>query len=191
MIDQPSDQPAEQPVPLYVDTRRVFQQEANLHGTVALERLPEFRNSLASDQAQITAELRFGIDDTDHRRITGRVDASVEVTCQRCLQPVAIQLQDSVNLALVKDEAEAAGLKPDLDPWICPDIKLQLATVVEEQLLLSLPIVCYHPEGQCPRQLDYTAGPSASEAESSESANANPFAVLEQLKQSKQSTDGE
>jgi uncharacterized protein len=191
MIDQPSDQPAEQPVPLYVDTRRVFQQEANLHGTVALERLPEFRNSLASDQAQITAELRFGIDNTGLRRIVGRVDASVELTCQRCLQPVSIQLQDKINLALVKDEEEAAGLNPDLDPWIWQDIKLQLATVVEEQLLLSLPIVCYHPEGQCPRQLDYSADMSASDDESSDSAKSNPFAVLEQLKQSKQSTDDE
>lgn len=179
-----SDQPAEQPVPLYVDARRIFQQGAELHGSLSLDRLPEFHNSLASDQAEITAELHFGVDNTGYRLIWGKVDASVEVTCQRCLQPVAVQLQDDINLALVSDEQEAAALKPDLDPWICPDIKLQLAPVIEEQLLLSLPIVCYHAQGQCPRQLDYTAGPLPGDEEGEQPSEDNPFAVLEQLKKS-------
>lgn len=178
-------------MPLYVDTRRVFQQGAELHGTVTLQRLPEFRNSLASDQAEITAEMHFAVDKAGYRLIVGKVDASVEVTCERCLQPVAIRLQDDISLAVVDSEQEAAGLKPDLDPWICPDIRLQLAPVIEEQLLLSLPIVSYHPEGQCARQLAYTAGSLQSDDDSGQPAKSNPFAVLEQLKQSKQSTDDE
>ena len=186
-----SDQPAEQPLPHYADTRWVFQQGAELRGTVALPRLPEFHSSLATDQASITASLQFSVDDSGHRLITGNVQAEVEVTCQRCLAPVGIQLQDKVSLALVKNEEDAARLKPELDPWICPDIKLQLAAVVEEQLLLSLPMVCYHPEGECTRKLDYTVGESPGDDESGATARENPFAVLQQLKQTKQSTDGD
>lgn len=191
MPDQPSDQPAEQPLPQYVDTRRIFQQGAELSGKVALQRLPEFRNSLASAQATIAATLQFGMDDSGHRLIAGTVQADVEVTCQRCLSPVGIHMQDQINLAVVNDEAAAARLKPELDPWICPDIKLHLAAVVEEQLLLSLPMVCYHAEGECPRTLDYTVGASASDDESVDAAGENPFAILQQLKQTKQSSDGE
>jgi len=191
MSDQPSDHPAEQVIPLYVDTRRVFQQDTEHRGSVDLERLPAFRGCLASERAAITANLHFGVDNTGYRLIWGSVEADVELTCQRCLQPAPISLQDDVNLALVKDDQEAAALKPDLDPWICPDIKLQLAALIEEQLLLSLPIVYYHPEGQCTRELDYTAGASVVDDESGQPAKDNPFAVLEQLKQSKQSKDGE
>ena len=40
-------------VPAYVDTRKVFQQDAKISGNVALDRLPRFRDLLADEQADI------------------------------------------------------------------------------------------------------------------------------------------
>ena len=36
-----------------------------------------------------------------------------------------------------------------MDPWICEDHKLDLAEMVEEQLILCMPLVSYHDSGDC------------------------------------------
>lgn len=173
---------SDQPVPVYVDTRRVFQQGAEISGFMDLARLPRFRQMLASDKAAIHVQLEFTIGDRGYRVIHGQVQAEVEVACQRCLEPVAIHIDEELALALVKDDAEAAALRADLDPWIGPDIKLQLADLVEEQLMLSMPIVSYHAPGQC-AQPAFAAAPTQSQDDAQDTAGTNPFAVLEKLKQ--------
>lgn len=173
---------SDQPVPVYVDTRRVFQQGAEISGFLDLARLPRFRQMLASDKADINVQLDFSLGDNGYREIHGRVHAAVEVACQRCLEPVAIEVDDELALALVRDDAEAAALRADLDPWFGPDIKLQLADLVEEQLMLSMPIVSYHDDGQC-AQPAYAAAPAQPQDDEQDTARDNPFAVLEKLKQ--------
>lgn len=171
-------------VPVYVDTRRIFQQEAVVGGFVELERLPRFRQSLVSDEAEIQVELRFCEGDSGYREIHGHLQARVEVACQRCLEPMAIDLADQLSLALVRDDEQASRLKPELDPWICPDIKLVLADLIEEQLILSLPIVAAHEEGHC--QADTGAAELTADTGEGieEEVKENPFAILEQLKKS-------
>ena len=64
--------------------------------------------------------------------------------CQRCLQPLDLVVEDDINLVLVETEEKAKGLEELYDPWICETYKINLADLVEEQLLLALPIVCLH-----------------------------------------------
>ena len=170
------------PVPAYVDTRKVFLQQAEIEGTVPLERLARFRESLATDVADVQVKLRFSTNQSKQQLISGELAAKVEVTCQRCLEPMPIELADNINLALLSDEALVTRLDPDLDPWICQNTKLDLASVVEEQLMLCMPIVNYHPGENCLDKLGYKV--TASETGGSEAGKdaANPFAVLKTLK---------
>ena len=110
----------------------------------------------------------------------GSLQAQVNVFCQRCLKPLAIALADDIELALVRDEEAALRLDAKLDPWICEGHKLDLAELIEEQLILCTPIVSYHESGECMNQKDYVAGEDATESIASES----PFAVLRSLKDS-------
>ncbi len=178
-----SDQPSEPRFPVYVDTRRVFEAETSCSGAIALERLPRLREYLANDNATISATLQFQIGEYGDREIAGHVEASLQLPCQRCLEPVALQVEDTVHLALVQNDEQAAKLRPELEPWIGTEIKLLLADLVEEQILLSLPIVCKHSADECQQQMNYAGTAIAAEPAASEPAN-NPFAVLEKLKQS-------
>lgn len=176
---------SERPLPAYVDTRKVFQQEAEIAGSVPLESLPRFRQSLAGDAAQVSVALAFSSNDSGQRLITGVVRATVDVICQRCLDPLTIALEDEVHLALVPGESEAAGLEPDLDPWINADYRLDLAPLVEEQLMLCMPIVSYHADGRCKQALGYQAGPeSGTTRDAEEGTEESPFSILKSLKDS-------
>jgi len=167
-------------IPAYADTRKIFQQEDIISGNLGLDRLPRFRKTLANEQGLVSLELKFMFGEAKERLIVGGLQAQVNVFCQRCLKPLAIALADDIKLALVRDEEAAVQLDAKLDPWICEDHKLDLAELVEEQLILCTPIVSYHQSGECMAQKDYVSGEEATDSVASES----PFAVLRSLKDS-------
>ncbi len=174
-------------LPVYVDTRKIFRQHAKIDGTGALERLSRFRSALASDAASISARLQFSVNKSGQKLIGGQLSADVEVFCQRCLQPFVINLTDDINLVLFSNETVAAvQLGPKLEPWICEDYRLDLANVVEEQLILCMPIVNYHPGENCLDKLDYKKQgenqQSLAESENHRDSTTNPFSALRTLK---------
>ena len=174
-------------LPVYVDTRKIFLQQTQIDGTVALERVSRFRSALASDTASISARLQFSVNKSGQKLIGGQLSADVEVCCQRCLQPFVINLIDDINLVLSSNEAVAAGqLGSKLEPWICEDYRLDLANVVEEQLILCMPIVNYHPGENCLDRLDYKKQgenkKNLAESENHTDSTTNPFSALRTLK---------
>lgn len=170
-------------IPAYVDVRKVFDQEAEFSGPVGLDRLPRFSDCLATTTCQVWANLRFCINDTGRRVILGDISASAEVTCQRCLEPVSIELGDEINLAVLENEEQLGSLEGSWDPWITEDPKIQLASLVEEQLMLCLPLVSYHADSNCVEALGYKQPQSAADTQDRESSQDNPFSVLKVLKE--------
>ena len=169
-------------LPTYVDTRKVFLQQEEISGSVALEKLPRFADSLADNRGLINVELRFSTNESNLKVIKGHLSARVEVTCQRCLGPLSIELKDKISLVLVEDDSAVRGLDPHFDPWISGEYKLVLAELVEEQLMLCMPIVNFHESEDCLDTLDYQNNEIERTDEQSQAATENPFTVLKVLK---------
>ena len=106
------------PLPLYIDIRKAFDLESVLEGSCSLERLPRFADCLASRDGEVSGKLRFGLTGTGRRVITGSVSATVEVVCQRCLEPLSLELADTIQLALVESESQIDSLEAAWDPWM-------------------------------------------------------------------------
>ena len=93
---------------------------------------------------RIVAQLRFGAFE-GRTTIDVRAAGSAMVTCQRCLQPCAVDVDDSARVRLVRDEDEDV---PDgYEPFMGAPEQLSLTAVVEEQVLLALPLVPAHEAG--------------------------------------------
>ena len=75
-----------------------------------------------------------------------------------------------------------------MDPWICEDHKLDLAEMVEEQLILCMPLVSYHDSGDCLSLKNYVSGAHIEEDAASSASKESPFAVLRSLKDNDSST---
>jgi uncharacterized protein len=101
--------------------------------------------------------------------------AGLPLQCQRCLQPMELQVNGSSRVALVESEAAGAGVPAELETALAPDGRLRLADLIEEELLLALPPAPRHPEGQCPTD----AAPS--KIEESAEPTQKPFASLGDL----------
>lgn len=171
-------------IPDYVDARKIFAQQALIKGTIPVSRLPRFCELVAATQGDVQVRMKFDFDESNRRIIEGELDTQAQVLCQRCLEPMEIALHDEFRLAVVSSESKSEGLPKSLDPWICEDIKLVLAQVIEEQLILCMPIVSYH-DHDCIEKLSFEAT-EAKENGTARAANGankpNPFDILKTLK---------
>jgi len=100
------------------------------------------------------------------------------LTCQRTLESFVLPLTVDSRLGLIRNEREEAGLPPGCEPLlVAEDGKLNPADVIEDELLLALPLVPVDPDSSLPPEVT-GPGPEQSAAE----ATDNPFAVLRGLK---------
>ena len=107
------------------------------------------------------------------------VKARVGRTCQRCLHPVALQVQAKRDFLFAPSEERAAAWdaeRDDADVLVLTST-LNLVDLVEDELLLALPLVPRHEA--CPEPLPPSA---AADTEPGSEEKPNPFAVLAQLK---------
>ena len=169
------------PVPAYVDTRKIFLQRGAISGTIALQRLIRFSELLANNSGSVYVELEFFNDESGRHRISGHLHTEVAVVCQRCMEPLEIVLDDDIELAVLKDESKVASLDAEFDPWICSDTKLEITSLVEEQLILCLPIVSLHDSANCNGTSAYLSATNNSEKDPA-TGTVNPFAALKSLK---------
>lgn len=104
--------------------------------------------------------------------------ATVQLECQRCLQPMAEPLAVRRRFRFVADEAEAERLDEESEDDVLalpPRGRLDLLPLVEDELILALPIVPRH--AACPEPLPLPADEPADEAPAE-----HPFAKLAALK---------
>ena len=114
-----------------------------------------------------------------------QAQAEVLRTCQRCLQPVALPLQvrRSFLFAATEAQAEAWDAERDDADVLVLTKSLDLQELVEDELLLALPLVPRHE--QCPQPLVAPLQASPTDEVSPEPDNRdNPFSILAQLKRS-------
>ncbi|MDI4632492.1 DUF177 domain-containing protein [Pelomonas sp. V22] len=106
-----------------------------------------------------------------------KIGASVQLTCQRCLKAVGETLALERSVRFVKDEASAAELDVDSEEDVLAlQRHLDLAELIEDELLLALPLVPRHEI--CPQPLPVPA----EDADLIEEERPNPFAALAALK---------
>jgi uncharacterized protein len=102
--------------------------------------------------------------------------ARLNLECQRCLQPVGVALTARRSFLFAPDEATAAQIDADSeDDVLVLTRALDVRQLVEDELILALPLVPRHDE--CPRPL---VVPVADDEPIEE--RPNPFAALAALK---------
>jgi uncharacterized protein len=166
-------------LPDRVNPYQMADKKADLSGEVNTERLERLAEATEGLLRSAKADLSFDLDDSGRRVITGQVNGSVNVLCQRCLQPFAYELAGSFKLALVYNDEMAKALPTDLDSLLLlPDQPLDPASIIEDELLLSLPMHAMHPNGECQIETQFGTDEIGDEPEKAPS----PFDVLKDLK---------
>lgn len=149
----------------FYDLGMLGEREALLTGEIELHRLTRLRELLHADLGNVKASLAFSQGGADCVKVELRYDAVLELVCQRCLEPVAIDLSESVSMALLEDPSQSS-IPQGYEPVMVYGGRLQPATLIEDELIVSLPMVPRHERldecGKLARSLESSAADSLS-----------------------------
>jgi uncharacterized protein len=158
-----------------VDPWRAADAGKGVCGALAVERVPRLAAHAAPEEP-LQVRIGFERDDGSGVRLQIRVRGRYRFTCQRCLSALALEREDSSQVLVVADEATARALEADAEVLVSPPGQmLDLAALVEDEVLLALPFAPRHEPEQC--RLQWSARPPVLEQE-----RENPFAVLDSLR---------
>jgi len=144
---------------------------ASIERDVVLAQLPRLIDAGALEGTRAHGELRFGLFE-GRATVEARVSGTVVLSCQRCLKPCEVTIDEVAPLVVLATDEGA--VPAGFDPILGNAERLPVIEVIEEQLLLGLPLVAMHPPGAgCERG----AEPVADEAPDRQ----KPFANLREL----------
>lgn len=167
-------------LPPFLDLAQAARRELSLTGRLAVTSMPRLASALASDRGDADVDLQAARDLSGRVVVSGHIDAELEMTCQRCLGGVTVAVRTEPRLAWVKSDAELEALPPEYEPLLSADGRVALAELVADELLLALPLVPKHGDGEaCEVDQVVTVHESPAAAEES---RKNPFAELAKLK---------
>jgi uncharacterized protein len=164
------------PLPKIIEPLKLIEQRVDLEGVIALSECERLREVLLDLSGDIDVALQFGKDEEGQRVISGSLQADVTMECQRCLQPVKLAVRGDISLAIARHDDAVKALPGYYDPLLLEVPEIELLPLIEQELMLSLPIVATHPEDECSVNSSYQAN------EDVEQSKPNPFAVLAELK---------
>lgn len=146
-----------------------------------IARFPRLVTLLASDVGEVHVDATFSRRE-DHIVVAGRLRTALTLQCQRCLEPMLLDVDEPYELTFVVSDAAAQALPDELDPVVTDDTG-QITTVAlyEDELILHVPLVARHADpGQCgPVQASF--GGEAIDPDEAEGGKRRPFDALRDL----------
>jgi uncharacterized protein len=118
---------------------------------VSVGQLTRLRDGLASDTGMISVELT-GRHENKKLWLDFSIAGQVSLICQRCLQPVAFPLQlegelrvvDSIDGLMAEDQHNEEWSVDDIEDAVIADRPLSPLELVEDEIVLALPMAVTH-----------------------------------------------
>lgn len=161
-------------LPSEIDPIRLADEGARLRGELAGSSMTRLRELLPGGQTPLPVAIDLSFEHTTHgeRLMRGAIETAVDAICQRCLGPVRIALTARPTTVLLRP-GEVPGTAADEAEALVVEGALRLTELVEDELLLAMPMFPMHGEGEC-----------AAPGEGAPGGNdrRNPFVALHGLK---------
>jgi len=164
-----------------INSLRFAMEHRSLAGRIALSSFHRLEGLLLSQDSWLDCEIRgvdfagqSGTEPALHLRVSGEL----KLRCQRCLGEVDLPLCVDKLLVILPpgEDWPEDELESDLFDAIPAEEALAVAALVEDEVLLALPIVPRHRDRDCKLPVEFDGDVAVKEVK------ASPFAVLSKLK---------
>jgi uncharacterized protein len=167
-------------IPVTIDPYRTAQKRSSFDGILQLQNLTRLSEQLSNTDGDVAVIVHCGNDEQGLVYIEGEAQCTVQVRCERCGDDMTLNINSSFAYTPVKGDDSAQEEIPQRYDVIETDEhgEVNLRQLVEDELILALPLFPMHDEGQCdPNKLQMSWGEIEPEPE-----KPNPFAILQELK---------
>lgn len=126
------------------DLMSLAERGAVLEGTIELAKFGRLKDLLSSNVGQAKARMSFRPRHDDMLIMKLQCEASLELVCQRCLEPIVHEVCEQVDFAVAENEDSLTVLPQGMDLIALEGDRFQPATLIEDELIVSLPLVPRH-----------------------------------------------
>jgi len=160
-------------LPAMIDPIQLAERGVHLAGTLPLARMVRLAGSCVDGAGQVEVSLQF--ERSEGVRLCeahGTIETALRVTCQRCLEPMTLSLTVRPRWLFVQ---AGEGREPPIEEaaeLIEVSQPLALSELVEDELLLAMPMIPMHKLEDCPARHYSAAGQE----------RRNPFGALKRHK---------
>ncbi|MDP4529436.1 23S rRNA accumulation protein YceD [Alkalimonas delamerensis] len=167
-------------IPVTLDPVRSAQKRSSYDGIVPLKNLARLSEQLLDTSGEVTVRIDCEIDEQKLVVLQGDAACEVQVRCERCQQPMTVQLSCQFAFTPVRSDTKALDHIPERYDVVVTDEhgEVNLQQLVEDELILTLPMYPMHDERFCAA----TDQPQSFGQVQDEPEKPNPFAVLQELK---------
>lgn len=171
-------------LPATIDLIQLAERGARLTGTLPLKGMPRLAQICDDGSGNVFVDLTFERGEGEEVLLMhGTLHVRLRVTCQRCLEGMDLELEASPWLILLRSGERQDMLEEEPDILVA-DKPVSLNALVEDELLLALPMVPMHEFNRCPARA-HVAGEAGFDPNNTEEGRKNPFSVLSKLKNTK------
>ena len=156
-----------------LDVEELATRRAILSGVVDPVSMSRLLEVVAARPGAIAYRVEFARDVSRRPKIVGRVEGMLPLMCQRCLESFDWCFDTRFeSLAVGSEQEETRGL----DAVVCSGGRVELESMIEDELLLALPNAPVHPRGLC------EAPPIRAACGQPRSPRSSPFSALDALR---------
>ena len=166
-------------LPKKIDPIKSAQKRSSYDGIYFAHEMKRFTSAVASAQDEVPVKVEFLKDAQGLTLFKGEMASDVQLICQRCNQLLDHSVQTEYCYTPVQGHEQTDQLPDAYEPVQVNDHgEIDLLQIIEDEIILALPLVAMHDEQDCKRQSDKMSFGKVEPAEE----RPNPFAVLKELK---------
>jgi uncharacterized protein len=134
-----------------IDTLEFARALQELRGSLPVVSFKRLEDVLFDSEGSVEYAIRGSRDDRNRPQLELEITGGLHLQCQRCLGLLDYPVAERNTLLVVQRDADP---EEDMDDPDAPDTimatpELDVAGLIEEEVLLSLPLAPRHPEGTC------------------------------------------
>ncbi|MCG8324454.1 MAG: YceD family protein [Thiotrichales bacterium] len=161
-------------LPQTINPLRLARSDATLNGQIKIGELDRLGAVLSDTDGEVRFGLAFAQDANGRTIVTGNCSACLALKCQRCFDPMQVEISTATRLMVVNSIEAARDIPDDYEPLLFSGDDISLRQLIEDEMLLALPIAPLHETEKCNAGIEQDGV--------QEDYRVNPFAVLKTLK---------
>ena len=133
-----------QNIPPLISARKAAIAGITYSGVVRGKDIGRVAAAVLEIEGPLSVSLRFDINEGRKRTVEAKIEGRVSMQCQRCLKPVSVLVETCSTLTVVAHDEEAASVLRTTEPLLLDGDDLVVYSLIEDEVLLALPIVALH-----------------------------------------------
>jgi uncharacterized protein len=163
-------------LPQIIEPARLADEAETIAGKLSIDGMQRLQALVNEPEAEVQFRLSFARDERGFIIISGEYTTVLTLRCQRCLEPLHVSLEKAIRIGWVTGADDIKFLPADLEPMLVQEPRVALKDLIEEEILLGLPMAPVHAERECP---------ATNLMQALKEKKDNPFAVLKDMKLNK------